>query len=337
MIKVGIVGAGKMGQLHAKSAMGNADIKIEAVCDVYLEAAGKLALECNAKAYQDIDTMLNDIMLDAIIVSTPDNLHAESVIKSANAGKAIMLEKPFATNREDANRMLDAIEKNGVKVQMAHLFRFLPIYMNIKNAAEAGELGDILSTNVTMLNNIYVPTQMLKWAASSSPAWFLLSHSIDTIMWINNCKFKSIRAYGVKKKLVSLEIDTYDLIKVVGELENGAISSFEANWVMPKSFPTTAAVKMMVSGTEGSMTIDTGDQFTTKSTNSEYNLPGFFEYDLYGYYSGLRRNMLEGFVRSIKNDNIPPTVAIDGYNTFCVLEAIDESISSGKEVIVRYR
>lgn len=337
MIRVGIVGAGKMGQLHANSAMGNGDIKIEAVCDVYLEAAEKLALECEAKAYEDIDMMLKDTRLDAIIVSTPDNLHAESVIKAANAGKAIMLEKPFATDREDANKMLDAIEKNGVKVQMAHLFRFLPIYMNIKNAAEAGELGDILSTNVTMLNNIFVPTEMLKWSSSSSPAWFLLSHSIDTIMWINKCKFKSIRAYGLKKKLVSLGIDTYDLVKVVGELENGALSSFEANWVMPKSFPTTAAVKMMVSGTEGSMTIDTGDQFTTKSTNSQYSLPGIFEYDLYGYYSGLRRNMLESFARSIKDDKRPVTEAIDGYNTFCVLEAIDKSILTGQEVSVEYR
>lgn len=336
MIRLGIIGAGLMGQLHAKSSAGNPLISIDAVCDINNEAAEKLAAQHGAKAYTDVDAMLSGTDLDAVVVSTPDNLHADCVIKAANAGKSIMIEKPFATNREDAKRMLEAIKRNEVKTQMAHLFRFLPIYMNIKNAAAAGELGDILSTNVTMLNRLYVPTKMLKWAASSSPSWFLLSHSIDTIMWISGCNVKSVRAHGIKKKLVSMGVDTYDIIKVTAELENGAISTFEANWIIPDSLPVTAVVKMMVSGTEGAMMVDTGDQIATKAGNTGYSLPGFFEYDLYGYYSGLRRNMIETFARCVENDVTPPTVAQDGFNTYCVLEAIDSSLTSCREVVVNY-
>jgi len=293
-------------------------------------------VQSGARAYTDVDAMLAGTELDAVVVSTPDNLHADSVIKAANAGKSIMIEKPFATSRNDAKRMMEAIERNGVKTQMAHVFRFLPIYMNIKNAAAAGELGDILSTNVTMLNRLFVPTKMLKWAASSSPSWFLLSHSIDTIMWINGCRVKSVHAQGIKKKLVSMGVDTYDIVKVTAELENGAISTFEANWVIPDSLPVTAAVKMMVSGTKGAMMIDTGDQIATKALDSGYSLPGFFEYDLYGYYSGLHRNMIETFARCVENNVTPPTVAQDGFNTSCVLEDIDLSMATGEEIVVKY-
>jgi predicted dehydrogenase len=336
MVRLGIIGAGLIGQLHAKSSLGNALISIDAVCDLKPEAAQKISELTGARAYTDIDAMLAGTPLDAVIVSTPDNLHSDAVIKAAGAGKAIMIEKPFATVRGDAVRMMEAIRQNGVITQMAHLFRFLPLYINIQKAVAAGELGDILSTNVLMLNRLSVPTKMLKWAASSSPSWFLLSHAIDTILWVNGCRAKSVSAQGIRKKLVSMGVDTYDLIKVTAELENGVISTFEANWVIPDSLPVTAAVKMMVSGTAGAMMIDTGDQVATKALESSYSLPGFFEYDLYGYYSGLRRNMIETFARCVENHVVSPTTAQDGFDTFCVLEAVDRSLKSGEKETVLY-
>lgn len=338
MIKIGIIGAGLMGTLHAKSLKGNSLVKINAICDVNQESAVKLAEtvgEC--EVYTDVDEMLAKSDIDAVIVATPDNLHAEPVIKSANAKKAILVEKPFATTVEDGKRMLDAIVKNNVSVQMAHLFRFLPIYMNIKKAIKAGEVGDILSTNFIMLNKLFVPTKMLSWSANSSPSWFLLSHALDTIMWFNECRIKSVSAVGVKKKLVDMGIDTYDLVKVTAILENGCVSTFEANWVIPDSQPLTANVNLLVSGTNGAMSVDAGVPIVEKLTPEAYSIEGIFEYDMYGYYSGLRRNMLETFVRSIDSNTPTVTNEIDGYNALCALVAIDESMRDhGKMIEVEY-
>jgi len=63
-------------------------------------------------------------------------------------------------------------------------------------------------------------------------------------------------------------IDTYDLVKVTARLENGAISTFEANWVIPDSMPLTASVQMTVSGTKGAMALNTGDPIITKFSES---------------------------------------------------------------------
>ena len=200
-----------------------------------------------------------------------------------------------------------------------------------------GELGEILSNNVIMQNKISVPTKMLRWAASSSPSWFLLSHSIDAIMWVNDCRVKSLSATGVRKKLVSLGVDTYDIVRVSAELENGALASFEANWVIPEATPITASVQMLISGTEGAISLNTGDPIITKSTPNAYSIPGILEYDLYGYYSGLRRNMIESFARSVENGTEPPTTALDGFNTLCVLEAIDRSMErNGEKIVLTY-
>lgn len=338
MVKIGVIGAGLMGTLHVKSMIGNELIKINAICDVRRESAQKLAeLVPGAEVFTDVDEMLSKSDLDAVVVATPDNLHAEPVIKCANAKKAILIEKPFATSVEDGKRMLEAIRRNGVSVQMAHLFRFLPTYMNLKNAAKAGEFGEILSTNFIMLNKLFVPTKMLSWSASSSPSWFLLSHALDTTMWINDCRVKSLSAVGVKKKLVSMGINTYDLVKVTATLENGCISTFEANWVIPDSQPLTANVNLLVSGTNLAMTVNAGVPIVEKIAPEAYSIGGINEYDLYGYYSGLRRNMIETFARSIHRNAPTVTNEMDGYNTLCVLSAIDESMSNqGKTIEIDY-
>ncbi len=333
MAKIAVIGAGAMGTAHVNSMKGSPILDLRAVCDLSKDAAQKLAALGGANAYTDISEMFSKEDLDAVIIATPDNLHADALCKAADAKMAIMLEKPFATNVEDGKRMMEAIKRNGVKVQMAHLFRCIPFYINMKNAAKAGELGEILSTNVTMLNRIFVPTKMLSWANKSSPSWFLLSHAIDAILWINNSRAKTVRAYGIKKKLVSLGVDTYDIIKAEVTLENGAICTFEANWILPDTHPITATVRMMVSGTEGTMYTDTADPIVQKTVADDYSIPGILEYDIGGVHCGLRRNMLEAFARSVDYDMDLITTAEDGYNAMRVLCAIDESIANGSEEI----
>lgn len=336
-MKIGLIGAGNMGTLHLRSALGNPLLQFTAVCDTDKSAAEKLAALCGAEVYIDLDQMLEEAGLDAVVIATPDHLHAGPVIKAANAKKAILLEKPFATTREDAREMLKAIRRNNTFVQMIHLFRFIPFYMNMKAAVRTGEFGEIVSTSATSLNKIFVPTKMLRWAANSSPSWFLLSHSIDAIMWLCECRVKKLSAVGIKRKLVSMGIDTYDLVKVSAEMENGAAATFEANWILPDTTPITASVQMLISGTEGAMTLSSGDPILTKATPHEYSIPGILEYDMYGYYSGVRRSILETFARSVERKTRSVTDEMDGYNAFCVLEAIDLSMAQGsKEVTVEY-
>ena len=336
-MKIGLIGAGTMGTLHTRAALGSPLAEFVAVCDSVPESAERVAALCGAGVYTDVDKMLKEADIDAVLIATPDHLHAEPVIKAADAKKAILLEKPFASNRDDAGRMLEAIRRNGTFVQMAHLFRFIPFYIHMKAAAQAGELGEIVSTSATTLNKIFVPTVMLKWAASSSPSWFLLSHNIDAIMWICDSRVKKLSAVGIKRKLVSMGIDTYDIIKVIAEMESGAISNFEANWILPNTTPIAANVQMLICGTEGTMKLGSGDPIITKSTQTEYSIPGILDFDLYGYFSGLHRNIIETFARSVETKTPPVTNEIDGYNTLCVLEAIDRSMQNGSaEITIEY-
>ena len=333
MVHIALVGAGLMGTSHIKSLQGNALVTVTGICDVSKEAAQRLADTVGANAYTDLDEMLAKETIDAVIVATPDNLHADPVIRCAKAHKHILCEKPFATTLEDGRAMLVAIEENGVICQMAHLFRFLPFYRNVANAVEKGQIGEVLSANLMMHNRITVPTKMLRWADRSSPSWFLLAHSLDMLLWGYQSKAVTVRAPGVKRKLVSMGVNTYDLIKAEMVLENSAICTMEANWVMPEGMPINAAVKLTISGTEGAYETNTGDPISTLMLPDSYGVQGILEFDVGGYYVGLRRHMLDAFTRTIEYGAPLVTNARDGYNALCVLEAIDRSMESGNTVV----
>ena len=335
MLKLGIIGCGTMGKAHAASTKDSPYMKVTAVCDVFPKAAEALAASVGAAAYTNVQEMLDHEPLDAVIIATPDGLHAEPFITCCKAKKAIMLEKPFATDPEDGRRMLEAMHENGNLVQMAHLFHFLPFYINMKNAAKSGELGELISSQATSINRIFVPTKMLKWAARSSPSWFLLSHSIDAILWIFNKKPVRVRAMGIKKKLVSMGIDTYDVIKAEVILEGGAVCSFEGNWIYPDTYPIMAGVTMSVTGTEGTISTNTADPIMQKATAKEYSIPGILEYEIGDYRVGLRRNMLEGFARTVLGNSPVLATAEDGFEAMRVLCAIDSSMKAGgKEILL---
>lgn len=335
MVKIAIIGCGAMGRAHLMSSRDSRLVEVVAACDVNLQAAEALAEIVGARAYDDVDVMLEKEEIDAVVIATPDNLHADSFIRCADAGKAIMLEKPFATNLEDGRRMMEAIERNDTPVQMAHLFRFLPFYINMKNAAKAGELGEILSAYSISHNRLFVPTKMLKWSANSSPSWFLLSHTIDALMWICGSYGHKIRASGIRKKLVGMGIDTYDIIKAELVLKNGVICTLEANWILPDTYPIMAGINMSVTGTDGTISTNTADPIMQKATKDDYSIPGILEYDIGDYHVGLRRNMMEAFARSILDKAPVMATALDGYETLKVLCALDESLADGgREIII---
>ena len=105
----------------------------------------------DAGPYSDYKQMLAEADLDILTVGTSDNRHADMVVDAANSGvKAIMCEKPLATSMEDANRMLEACEANGVPLSVGHTKSWDPMYHKIRDMVRDGEIGQVKSIIATM-------------------------------------------------------------------------------------------------------------------------------------------------------------------------------------------
>ena len=150
MLKVGIIGAGFMGKMHAVCYPRVKDAQLVKVADVDLDRAQEIAKTHNISA-QNPDEIITDPEIDIVDVCVPTHLHAEYVIKAAQAGKHVLCEKPIALNMEDAERMIVAAQDANVKFMVAHVVRFWPEYKKLKEIYESKELGNLVSLAMVRL------------------------------------------------------------------------------------------------------------------------------------------------------------------------------------------
>ena len=144
-MKVGIVGAGWMGHVHARAWQENAPRgAIVAVADVSPQRAEHLvAAHCvgNVACFPDLATMLAETTLDAVDICLPHHLHSEAILTAAAAGKAILCEKPLCTTLEDAVTIREALAQAGVVFMAAHNQLFRPSLVEARRLMAAGMLG----------------------------------------------------------------------------------------------------------------------------------------------------------------------------------------------------
>lgn len=124
MLKIGMIGAGRMGNLHKSKLVMREDVSITAVCDVIEERAFKMAREVGAKVYYDYKEMLDKEELDVIYINTPTITHPEMVKEVIQRKIHLFLEKPLALDLKVAFEMKKQVEESGIICTVGHMYRY---------------------------------------------------------------------------------------------------------------------------------------------------------------------------------------------------------------------
>lgn len=150
-LKVGIIGAGRIGQVHAKSITYHIpQAEILAVSDIYVEGAKKLAEELGIpNYYEDYHEILNNPEIDAVLVCSSTDTHADITIEAAKAGKHIFCEKPVDLTVDKIKAVIDAVNKAGVKLQIGFNRRYDHNFAQIKDLANKGKIGNLQTIKIT--------------------------------------------------------------------------------------------------------------------------------------------------------------------------------------------
>jgi len=156
-LKLGIVGMGAIGNVHAKAHQAVGEAELTAVCDVNEAALAKAASTYDVpNAYGDYaDLLASDV--DAVAVCVGNALHREVAIAAAEAGKHVFLEKPMAMNAGEAAEIAAAVDKAGVVLQMGMAWRFSPAARVIREWVEAGRLGEIYHIRAVLIRRRGIP------------------------------------------------------------------------------------------------------------------------------------------------------------------------------------
>lgn len=170
MVRAAIVGIGRFGQQLVNSVQGSDKISFVAGTTRTLSKAEDFCREKNIDLRPDLDAILADPDIDAVVFATPHSQHEEQVISAAQAGKHVFVEKPFTLTSESAGRALDAVNKAGVVLGIDLQRRFHPSIGEIRKRIQDGRLGTIVCGVAEITTPASLSLALDSWRASAAEA-----------------------------------------------------------------------------------------------------------------------------------------------------------------------
>ena len=244
-MRIGIIGAGTMGHIHAAALRQIADVKIVAVgARDITEPMGALMTELGCESLPSAAAVCAHPDVDAVVVAVPTDAHAEVVIDAARAGKHIFCEKPLARTLEQGEAMLAAVAEAGVKFAVGHVVRYFPEYAAAHAMVQRGELGTPGVARTT--RGAGFPQVAGNWYAdlerSGGVVLDMMIHDFDWLRWTFG-PVERLHAHGLAYQGRAGK----DAAMAVVRFRSGALSYVEGSWSYPSGFRTT----LEVSGSAG--------------------------------------------------------------------------------------
>jgi len=141
MLTVALLGAGRIGAVHAASIIASERARLAWVYDTNTAVAAAIAARCEARVAPDVAAAITDRAVDAVVIAAPTATHVELITAAAQAGKAVLCEKPIDLDIERVDRCRAAIERTGVVVQIGFNRRYDPTHRAVRDAVRRGDIG----------------------------------------------------------------------------------------------------------------------------------------------------------------------------------------------------
>ncbi|OGO45383.1 MAG: hypothetical protein A2W34_02605 [Chloroflexi bacterium RBG_16_64_32] len=332
MMRIGLLGFGKMGRMRLKAARFLRGATVTAVAD-----SSKRALEAARRqgvphVYADYHDLLASPAVDAVIITVPNAMHEEAITAAALAGKHIFVEKPLARSSDECLRITDAVDRAEVAAMVGHNYRYFPPVKRLKRDLDSGALGDIVLSTLEIVDGPLAPAL----ESRPIPDWYmdpgdrgpwlldLGYHVIDLFLWFFG-DARVLHAYLDRRYGFAHE----DNASILLESGAGAKGTVHVGWFSKLIFPSFD-FRVILHGTAG---FASTDQYTPASLklhaaiegakNTLRRTTGRRIHPLsYTFYYGSYIEELQQFVNSVRSGTQPPTTIKDGCETVRTIEEI---------------
>ena len=192
MVRFAVLGAGRIGKVHAGTIASSANAQVAYVADALPEAAAALAMSVGAQVRTVDEAIASDA--DAILICTPTDTHADLIEQAARAGKAILCEKPVSLSVERIEALLPVVEKAGVPLMIGFNRRFDPNFQALQSRICQGEIGDV--ELVTIISRDPAPPPVSYIARSGGLFRDMMIHDFDMARFLVGEDFVTVHALG---------------------------------------------------------------------------------------------------------------------------------------------
>ena len=328
-MKLGLIGAGRIGKLHAELLTYHIpEAEIKTIAEIYLDDikgwANQLGISNLTADYSDI---LNDDDIEAVLISSSTDTHARLIIEAAEAGKHIFCEKPIDLNVEKIKQALNSVKAAGVKLQVGFNRRFDPNFKKVREVVEAGKIGDVHLVKITSRDPAPPPIEYLK--ISGGIFLDMAIHDFDMARYLSISDVEEVYAQGAVLIDPAIgDIGDVDTAVITLRFKNGALGVIDNSRQAAYGYDQRAEVF----GSKGC--VDVRNEYPNSATVSTADgvmgeKPHYFFFELYqtSYIEELK-----AFTEAVTRDEEPPVTGNDGLQPVLIGLAALKSLTEKKSI-----
>lgn len=328
-LKVGIIGAGRIGRMHAENIVSNLRyVEVKAVADIFADKLVDWARELDIKhVYKDYRKILKDPEIKAVLIFSSTDTHAQIIIESAEVGKDIFCEKPIDFDLNKINNALDAVEKAGVKFQVGFNRRFDHNFKRVRDVIQEGKIGDVHIVKITSRDP---EPPSIEYVKSSGGLFFdMMIHDFDMARYLTNSEVVEVYASGAVLVDPAIgEAGDIDTAIVTLKFANGALGVIDNSRKAVYGYDQ----RVEVFGSKGCITVENDVPTTAILSCIEGVISDKPKYFFPERYKDAYIDEFKAFFDCLINDTEPPVTGRDGLEPILIGMAANKSLAEGRPI-----
>ena len=311
MLNIAVIGAGRIGQVHARTIASHPGAALALIADPFGDAAEKLAAAHGARHTTDIDSVFTDDSIDAVIIGSPTPLHIPHLLAAAKAGKAVLCEKPIALDMADVEAAREELDAVTTPVMFGFNRRFDPSFAALRAAVADGRVGDLENLLIISRDPAAPPVEYVK--VSGGIFRDMTIHDFDMARFFLG-DIVEVHAFG----------QNFDPgIAEAGDFDAAVVTLCSAGYDQ----------RLEAQGSTGTLNADNVRATTVRLSNGEATdaAEPYLDFFLQRYADAYRLE-LTAFIDAVAEGRTPPTSIADAIEALRLAEAATESARTGQAV-----
>jgi myo-inositol 2-dehydrogenase/D-chiro-inositol 1-dehydrogenase len=329
MIKVGVIGAGRIGKIHAENLVTRIPgVDVSAIADTNKGAADDLATRLRvANVYTDYRKILADLAIEAVIICSSTDTHANIMVEAAEAKKHIFCEKPVDHSLVKIDRALAAVNEAGVKCQIGFNRRFDANFRKVRELVSAGNIGKLHLLRITSRDPAPPPVEYVK--VSGGMFLDMTIHDFDMARYLSGSEVVEVYAAGgVMVDARIGEAGDIDTAIITLKFANGAIGTIDNS--RQAVYGYDQRVEVFGSGGMAAVANNTLDSLVYSNSDGVSSAKPLYFF-LERYMDSFIAEMKE-FIEAIQQDKPTPVSGLDGRKPVVIAMAAKKSLDENRPV-----
>ena len=329
-MKIGIIGAGRIGKVHAKNiSMFVPELEIKTIADPFMnEETEQFAKSCGVlNTTKDASEIMNDPEIEAVLICSSTNTHADFIIQAAEAGKHIFCEKPIDYDIKRVREAIAAAEKAGVKLQIGFCRRFDHNHRAVYDMARDGKIGQVHMVKISSRDP--EPPAIGYVKVSGGIFCDMMIHDFDMARFLAGSEVTEVTAYGsVLVDPAIGEAGDVDTAVVMLKFENGAIGVIDNSRKAVYGYDQ----RVEVFGSNGAAINANDTPNTAVYYGADGTVSGTCYKVMWDRYTGAFVSEMKAFADAVINDHETPVTGMDGLYPVLMAVAAGKSLKEGRPV-----